>query len=112
MDYDSSSRPVKPIRGEIDGLLMNALAQVRVVDISEIKQEYMENGSNVEMDSQEAVTVIANVEEVLKCTLPGPEQLKPSQLTSIRTLRELMGRHLDTQADVDTRILDKRSSAV
>ena len=91
MDHDSSlSSSVKFGRAEIDELFMNALAQVRVIDVSEIKREYAENGSNVEMDSQEAVTVIANVEESLKCTLPGPERLKPGQLTSIRTLCELV----------------------
>lgn len=113
MDHDSSSSsPVKISRAEIDELLMNALARVRVIDTSEIKQEYTENGSNVEMDSQEAVTVIANVEEALKCTLPGPEQLKPHQHTSIRTLCELIEHHLDAQAVVDMRILEKHSSAV
>lgn len=91
MAHNSSSRPlVVPERAEIDRLLMEALAQVRVTDISEIKQEYTENGNNLEMDSQEAVTVIANVEEALKCTLPGPEQLKPGQPTSIRALCELI----------------------
>lgn len=113
MDYDSSSRSSAKLgRVEIDVLLMDALAQVRVIDISEIKQEYTENGSNVEMDSQEAVTVIANVEEALKCALLGPEQLKLHQPTSVRTLCELIERHLNAQAAVDTRILEKHNSAV
>jgi hypothetical protein len=113
MHHDSSSRPlVVPTCAEIDGLLMQALAQVRVADISEIKQEYAENGNNLEMDSQEAVTVIANVEEVLKCTLPGPEQLKPGQPSSIRALCELIERHLDSSGTVDTKILEKHSSAI
>ena len=65
--------------------------------------EIAENGNDLEMDSQEAVTVIANVEVALKCTLPGMEQLKPRQPTSIRALLELIARHLDSLVTVDSR---------
>ena len=113
MDYDSSvSLSATSRSANIDRLLKGALAKVRVADISEIEQQYAENGNNLEMDSQEAVTVIATVEEELKCTLPGLEQLKPRQPTSIRALCELIEGYLDSPGVVDTKILEKLSSAI
>ncbi len=113
MNRDSSMSQSAALRSaDIDRLLKEAVAQLRVADISEIEKQYTENGNNLEMDSQEAVTVIANVEEALKCTLPGLEQLKPRQPTSINALCELIERHLDSLATVDTKILEKNSSAV
>jgi acyl carrier protein len=98
MNRDSSHRPSD---ADIERLLLEAVAQVRVIDISEIEQQFAGNGNDLEMDSQEAVTVIASVEVPLKCTLPGMEQLKPRQPTSIRALRELIVRHLDSPVIVD-----------
>jgi acyl carrier protein len=113
MDYDSSLSPSAALRRDrIERVLKNALAQVRVINISEIEQQFVENGSNLEMDSQEAISVIANVEEELKCTLPGPEQLKPGQLASIRGLCELVEGYLDSLGVANTEILEKLSSAV
>lgn len=113
MNCDSSLSPSAALRSaNIDRLLKGALAKVRVANISEIEKQFTENGNNLEMDSQEAVTVIATVEEELKCTLPGPEQLKPGQPTSIGALRDLIERHLDSPVSVDTKILEKLSSAV
>ncbi len=113
MDYDSSLSPSAALRSaNIGRLLKGALAKVRVVNISEIEQQFTENGNNLEMDSQEAVSVIATIEEELKCTLPGPEQLKSSQPTSIGTLHDLIERNLDSLAIVDTKILEKLSSAI
>ena len=107
MNHDSSSRPSD---GDIERMLIEAVAQLRVTDVSEIEQQFAENGNDLEMDSQEAVTVIANVEVALKCTLPGMEQLKPRQPTSIRALLELIVRHLDSLVTVDSRSLARFSS--
>lgn len=79
---------------DIDRLLIDAVAQMRVIEISEIEKEFSENGGDLEMDTQEAVPVIANVENVLKCRLPGIENLKPGQPVSIRALSALIERSL------------------
>ena len=113
MNLNSSLIPSAALRSaNVGRLLKEALAQLRVMDNSEIEQQFTENGNNLEMDSQEAVTVIANLEEALKCALPGVEQLKPGQPTSIGALQELIERHLDSLVIVDTKILEKLSSAV
>lgn len=95
MDDDLSSRPSKVLKqADIDRLLIEAVAQMRVIETSEIEKEFSENGGDLEMDTQEAVPVIANVENVLKCSLPGIEILKPGQPVSIRTLSSLIERSL------------------
>jgi hypothetical protein len=95
MSKDSSFRLAKiPEQASIDRLLIEAVAQMRVVETSEIEKEFSENGGDLEMDTQEAVPVIANVESVLGCTLPGIENLKPGQPVSIRALSELIERSL------------------
>lgn len=81
-------------QADITRLLIEAVAQMRVIETSEIEKEFSENGGDLEMDTQEAVPVIANVENVLKCRLPGIENLKPGQPVSIRTLSSLIERSL------------------
>lgn len=95
MNEDPSSRPSKIIeQAGIDRLLIEAVAQMRVTETSEIEKEFSENGGDLEMDTQEAMPVIANVESVLGCTLPGIENLKPGKPVSIRALSELIERSL------------------
>lgn len=95
MSSDPSLRSSKILeQADIDRLLMEAVAQMRVTETSEIEKEFLANGGNLEMDTQEAVPVIANVENVLGCTLPGIEHLKPGQPVSLRTLSELIERSL------------------
>lgn len=95
MSNDPSFRSSKILeQADIDRLLIEAVAQMRVVETSEIEKEFSENGGDLEMDTQEAVPVIANVESVLGRTLPGIENLKPGQPVSIRVLSELIERSL------------------
>lgn len=95
MKDDLSSSPSKTLKqADIDRLLIEAVAQMRVIETSEIEKEFSENGGDLEMDTQEAVPVIANVENVLKCRLPGIENLKPGQPVSIRVLSSLIERSL------------------
>src|SRR5437867_2012078 len=95
MDDDLSSRPAKMWKqSAIDRLLIEAVAQMRVIETTEIEREFAENGGDLEMDTQEAVPVIANVENTLKCRLPGIENLKPGQPVSIRALSSLIERSL------------------
>lgn len=76
-------------QADIDRLLIEAVAQMRAVNVSEVEEELSANGGDLEIDTQEAVPVIANVENVLKCRLPGIENLKPRQLVSIKALSSL-----------------------
>lgn len=95
MSNDPSLRPSKIFeQADIDRLLIEAVAQMRATETSEIEKEVSENGGDLEMDTQEAVPVIANVENVLGCTLPGIENLKPGQPISIRALSSLIERIL------------------
>jgi len=95
MNDDLSSRPSKILKqADIEKLLIEAVAQMRVIETSEIEKEISENGGDLEMDTQEAVPVIANVENVLRCRLPGIENLKPGQPVSIRALSSLIERSL------------------
>lgn len=79
-----------PTQDEIDRLLIEGVAQMRATEISEVEQQFIESGGDLEMDTQEAVPVIAHVENVLKRTLPGIENLKPGQPISIRALSILI----------------------
>lgn len=79
---------------DIDKLLIKAVAQMRVMEVSEVEEEFSANGGDLEMDTQEAVPVIANVENALQCRLPGIEDLKPGQPVSVRALSSLIERSL------------------
>lgn len=81
-------------REEIDTRINEALAQVRATDLSIIAQEITNGGGSLEMDSMEGVTVIAILEGVFGRTLPGPEDLKPEQYTSTKTLGDLIEQKL------------------
>src|SRR6266853_4169465 len=81
-------------REEIDARINEALAQVRATDLSSIAQEITNGGGSLEMDSMEGVTVIAILEGVFGRTLPGPEDLKPEQYTSTKTLGDLIEQKL------------------
>lgn len=76
---------------DIHKLFIEAVAQMRAVEVSEVEEEFSANGGDLEMDTQEAVPVIANVENVLGRTLPGIEDLKPGQPVTIRLLSSLVG---------------------
>jgi hypothetical protein len=79
-----------PGQADIVRFLIEAVAQMRVIETSEVEREFLENGGDLEMDTQEAVPVIASVENVLGRTLPGIENLKPGQSISIRELSSLI----------------------
>ncbi len=81
-------------REDIDARINEALARVRATDLSMIEQEITSGGGSLEMDSMEGVTVIAILEGVLGRTLPGPEDLKPDQYTSTKTLGDLIEQKL------------------
>ena len=99
MSSDPAFRLSKlPGQADIDRLLIEAVAQMRVIETSEVEKEFSQNGGDLEMDTQEAVPVIANVENVLGCTLPGIENLKPGQPISIRELSSLFQSSLSGEA--------------
>lgn len=91
MVRESSSRTSSiPTQDEIDRLLIEGVAQMRVIEISEVEQQLIESGGNIDMDTPEAVAVIGYVERVLDRTLPGIENLKPGEPISVSTLSSLI----------------------
>lgn len=77
-------------QADIHKLFIEAVAQMRAVEVSEVEEEFSANGGDLEMDTQEAVPVTANVENVLGRTLQGIEDLKPGQPVTIRLLSSLI----------------------
>ncbi len=81
-------------RGAIRDLVVEKLAQVDATDLATIKQTMERGGGNIAIDSQQAVTIIAMLGQHLGRTLPGPEDLRPNEYTSVESLTSLVERSL------------------
>jgi acyl carrier protein len=83
-----------PGRKEVRGRVIAALAQVRAAEVSEIEVEIAASGGDLEIDSEQAVTVISILEGQLDRELAGQEELRSDELTSLNALTSLISRHL------------------
>lgn len=72
--------------------ILAALAAVRCVAIAALEAEQAAGGGHLEMDSPEAVAVIAKLEAQYGRRLARVEDLEPEQLTSAEDLAELLRR--------------------
>ncbi len=81
-------------RGAIKDLVVEKLAQVDATDVAAIKQALEEGGGNIAVDSQQAVTIIAMLGQHFGRTLPGPEDLRPREYTSVESLTSLVAHSL------------------
>ena len=92
-----SSKPlVGPVtRSDLESALVQALAEVRKVPVSEIRSEWHNTGE-VEVKSIEAEAVIVSVEDALgQGELAEAADLRENELTSLRSLCDLLRRSLE-----------------
>lgn len=73
--------------------ILAALAEVRAESVADLLSERAGGGGILEMDSPEAVAVIAKLEARYGRTLARVEDLEPEQLTSDVALVELLRSH-------------------
>jgi acyl carrier protein len=72
--------------------ILTALAAVRCVAVADLVAEQAAAGGHLEMDSPEAVAVIAKLESLYGRRLAKVEDLEPEQLTSVEVLADLLRR--------------------
>ncbi len=70
--------------------ILAALAEVRCVSESDLEAERVAGGGRLEMDSPEAVAIIAKLEAKYDRPLARVEDLEPEQLTSAEDLTALL----------------------
>jgi hypothetical protein len=101
-----ATRPAPAIETEempdLDSDILAALAAVRCVSESGLRAEQATGAGNLEMDSPEAVAVIAKLEAQYGRQLARVEDLEPEQLTSAEGLGVLL-RSRWTEAGHSTR---------
>ena len=79
---------------EISNVLLDALAEVRGEAYLDIHAQIAVSG-DIQTDSSEAEVIIIALEEYLGRRLPSPSDLRPEQLSSIRSLADMAMRSLD-----------------
>ncbi len=84
----------RPTIDEIRNLLIGNVAKSMVVDEEILQEQIAMNGGNLIIKSHIGVAAIAQLEQQLGCRIPGPEDLKPDQFTSIEALVTLVDRKL------------------
>jgi hypothetical protein len=87
---------VDPTPGELAAAVLEALAAVRAAAVSELREEMIAAGGDLEIDSREAEAVIAMLETRYGRTLATVEDLEPERLLSLESLTELIHRHWPT----------------
>jgi hypothetical protein len=86
-----------PTQQELVVAVMSALAEVRGCPIKELETEMNQGGGDLEMESPEAVAVIAKIERQYgDRRLAKVEDLEPEELTSVVVLAGLLRRRWDT----------------
>ena len=81
-------------RQELRRHILQALADIRVIESEALEQELIAAGDNLVIDSKEGEVVIAMLEAELGQELPGPADLDPHEYTSIEALVRLVERKL------------------
>ena len=79
-----------PTVPELAAAIVAVLAEIRQVSVAELETE--RDGGDLEMDSPEAVAVIATIQGRFGRRLAQVEDLEPEQLTSVANLAELLHR--------------------
>jgi acyl carrier protein len=75
---------------DLDADILTALAAIRCVAVADLEAERAAAGGQLEMDSPEAVAVIAKLEARYGRRLARVEDLEPEQLTSTEALTDLL----------------------
>lgn len=100
-----SSKPlVEPAtRPDLESALVQALAEVRLVPVSEVRSDWQDTG-DVEIKSVEADAIVVSVENLLgQGVLAEAADLKESERTSLRSLHDLLQRSLEKGGRNDRR---------
>jgi hypothetical protein len=100
----ASTHPAAPpAPAELANAMLRALAEVQARPPAELEAEAAANGGDIEMASPVAVAVIAALEDLYGHPLAHVEDLEPEQLTSLRSLSELVTRRWSQSAVADRR---------
>jgi acyl carrier protein len=77
-----------PTVEELAAAVLTALAEVRCLTVTELEAA----GGDLEMDSLEAVAVIAKLESEYGCKLAKVEDLEPEQIASVGAIADVVHR--------------------
>ena len=86
----TSPAQTPPTVPELAATIVDVLAEIRQVPVADLETE--RDGGDLEMDSPEAVAVIATIQGRFGRRLAQVEDLEPEQLTSVANLAELLHR--------------------
>ena len=87
-----------PTVEELAAAVLTALAEVRCVTVTELEAELEAAGGDLEMDSLEAVAVIAKLESEYGCKLAKVEDLEPEQMASVGAIAGVVHRRWPAHA--------------
>jgi acyl carrier protein len=93
--YSSDTAPTVP---ELATSILAGLAEVRCVPVAELEAELSAAGGDLEMDSPEAVAVIAKLETWYSRNLANVEDLEPEQIASVGAIAEVIHRRWPADA--------------
>jgi hypothetical protein len=79
-------------RQEIQAGIVSCLAEVLATDAVVLAREIADAGGDILINSPEGTVVIAMLEGIWDCTLPGAEDLDPDLFTSVAALTTLIER--------------------
>jgi len=97
----TNSRDVSPKRqrtpraGNLSSLedirryILEKLAEIRLVDVSDLEQEAAQNGGDLEIKSDEGTSITGGLEGILGREITGPEDIDPRHYTSLERLTKL-----------------------
>ncbi len=87
-----------PTVQELAAAVLTALAEVRCVAVTELEADVEAAGGDLEMDSLEAVAVIAKLESEYGCRLAKVEDLEPEQIASVAAIADVVHRRWPADA--------------
>jgi acyl carrier protein len=79
-----------PTVQELSAAVVTALAEVRCVAVAELDAEANATRGDLQMDSLEAVAVIAKLETRYGCKLAKVEDLEPEQIASVTAIANIV----------------------
>jgi acyl carrier protein len=106
MTVPTSSTVTAPTIPELASAILAGLAEVRCVPLAELEAELDAAGGDLEMDSPEAVAVIAKLETWYGRRLANVEDLEPEEIASVESVAEVIHRHWPADAATGGRVAD------
>ncbi len=87
-----------PTVEQLAAAVLASLAEVRCVAVTELEAEAEAAGGDLEMDSLEAVAVIAKLETEYGCKLAKVEDLEPEEIASVGAIADIVHRRWPADA--------------